>query len=323
MQAGKLHTRDSESPLPDWMAEAPVPASARKGSAISLSSSSDDDLARPISTAGVDRAADPAVQSAEGTPGLDLRFNQSGAHSIGEEREESLGADAGAALPAPFASDPPKQKGPSKASPEATRRKGMGQRAGKAGGTQAATPGAIGEAGSSQKSAALASPKAPARPKGASPRGGKAARDKAKAVAEAAAERARTSVMAEAGQATVPVLTTAESNSPPGAPTQGGACGDRTADAGEVPCRAQSGGASTAAKAAAWAPAGELALVMPEKLPMKVRSLVILAARRMRRRQLGQCCWDQGAHNLVASADLMEAARTPGNIGESSCEQQG
>ena len=163
----------------------------------------------------------------------------------------------------------------------------MGQRADKAGGTQAATPGPTGEGASSRKSAALASPKATAHPKGASPRGGKAARDKAKALAEAAAERARTSVMAEAGQATVPGLPTAESNSPPGAPTQGGACDGRTADAGEVLARAQSGGASTAAKAAAWAPAGELALVMPEKLPMKVRSFGDPSRTQMRRGSWG------------------------------------
>ena len=266
-QAAGDGARRSESPLPDWMAEAPVPASARKGSPLSLSSSSSGDAERLRSR--LDQTADAAGPSGAQQLGpLEARSDFASARSGGDA--PPLLAGARTQPPAPLGAGHKQGGGPALAPPfVVAAREGRGRLAGQGSGARAGQAGPV-KAESPVREAAAGAVPLQATPAHAKGRGAAGARGKALAARAPTGPRAARTPKASASQEAERPLPAADGDlqATPAldrAHTDGGA----QAAAATGPSRAGGGAAAKAGRA--QAPAGEVALVMPERLPTKAR----------------------------------------------------
>ena len=244
-QAAGDSMRRSESPLPDWMAEAPVPASARKGSPLSLSSSSSGEAERLRSRP--DESADAAGPSSAQKQGA-LEAQPPAPRGAGHEQGSAP------ALAPPFV---------------VAARGGKGRLAGQGGGAGAGQAGPVkAEWPAGEAAAGVGALRAtPAQGKGRATAG---ARGKAPAAPASTDSRAtRTPKLSASQEAERPLPAADGDLKPAPALDRADTCGAAGAAAAAGQSRASAGAAGKAGKAAA--PAGEVALVMPERLPTKAR----------------------------------------------------
>ena len=268
LQAANDSAMRSESPLPEWMAEAPVPASTRKGSSVSLSSSSSGEALRHRSRAA-EAAGNAGPSGAQQLEAKEAPHGLNDAHCSGDARPVLAGARAQA--PAPLGAGHKQEGGPALAPPFViAAREGRGRPAGRGGGGRAgqADP-AEAEAPVRQAAAEAGALRAmPAQAKG---RGTGGARGKATAkpthTEPAIGSRAARSPEANVSREAERPLPAADGDIKAALALDGGrADGDAQAAAAAGPSRPSAGKVGKA-----QAPAGEVALVMPEKLPTKVR----------------------------------------------------
>ena len=244
-----------------------MPASARKGSPLSLSSSSSGDAERLRSR--LDQTADAAGPSGAQQPGaLEARSDFASAPSGGGAPPKLAGARA--QPPAPLGAGHQQGGGPALAPPFVVAAgDGTGRLAGQGSGARAGQASPV-KAESPVREAAAGAVPLRATPAHAEGRGAAGARGKALAAPAPTGSRAARTPKASASHEAERPLPAADGDlqAPPaldGAHTDGGA----QAAAATGPLRAGGGAAAKAGRA--QAPAGEVALVMPERLPTKAR----------------------------------------------------
>lgn len=271
-QAAGDGARRSESPLPDWMAEAPVPASARKGSPLSLSSSSSGEAERLRSRP--DETADAAGPSDVQQPGpLEARRDLAGARSGGDARPALAGARA--QPPAPLGSGHKQGGGPALAPPfVVAAREGKGRLAGQGGGADASQADPV-KAESPAREAAAGAGALQANPAQAKGRGAAGTRGSAPAAPAPTGSRAARTPEARASQEAERPLPAAHGDLK-AAPALDGAHTDGAAQAAAAPGPSRAGAGAVGKASKAQAPAGEVALVMPERLATKARRCSVL-----------------------------------------------